>query len=139
MFISLSSGEEATIEQTVFILQKNCIGSFWSKKLHSGPDLQKNCIWSLIYCSDPGHSKRTLLYPCAGRILAKAQKCSILAPKFVFLIWDRDFRHWPVCSPRRCGRFGTFRTIFQLFVSELWPFSWPPGPKNGRFWHVSPV
>ena len=44
-------------------------------------------------------------------------------PKIRFLIWDRDFRQWTICSPRRSGRFGAFRSIFRLFVPELWPFS----------------
>ena len=48
MFISLSSGEEATVEQTVFILQKtaldhfgakNCIRGLIYKKMHSEPNL----------------------------------------------------------------------------------------------------
>ena len=41
MFTSLSSGEEATEEQTVFILQKTALDHFGAKKLHLGPDLQK--------------------------------------------------------------------------------------------------
>ena len=40
-------------------------------------------------------------------------------PKIRFLIWDPDFRKWPVCSPRRYLWFGTFGSIFKLFVSEL--------------------
>ena len=48
MFTSLSSGEEATEEQTVFILQKtaldhfgakNCFWGLITKKLHSEPNL----------------------------------------------------------------------------------------------------
>ena len=39
MFTSLSSGEEATEEQTVFILQKTALDHFGAK----------NCIWGLIY------------------------------------------------------------------------------------------
>ena len=54
-------------------------------------------------------------------------------PKIRFLIWDRDFRQWTVCSPRRCGHFGTFGNIFRHFVSELWPFLWPPGQKMAIF------
>ena len=49
----------------------NCIVSFWSKKLHSGPDLQKNCIQSLIYCSGPGNSTGTILYPCLIALVEK--------------------------------------------------------------------
>ena len=30
---------------------------------------------------------------------------------------------WTVCSPRLSGPFGTFGSIFRLFVPELWPFS----------------
>ena len=52
-------------------------------------------------------------------------------PKIRFLIWDRDFRQWTVCSPRRCGRFGAFGSIFRLFVPELWPFSWPTSANFG--------
>ena len=51
-------------------------------------------------------------------------KFSVFGPKIRFLIWDRDFRQWTVCSPRRSGRFGAFGSIFRLFVPELWPFSW---------------
>ena len=36
---------------------------------------------------------------------------------------------WPVCNPLRDGRFGTFGSIFKLFVSELRPFSWG-GPSD---------
>ena len=52
-------------------------------------------------------------------------------PKIRFLIWDRDFRQWTVCSPRLCGRFGAFGNIFRLFVPELWPFSWPTSANFG--------
>ena len=39
MFTSLSSGEEATEEQTVFIQKKTALDHFGAK----------NCIWGLIY------------------------------------------------------------------------------------------
>ena len=48
----------------IILEQKTAFGAWFTKKLHLGPDLQKNCIRSLIYCSGPGHSKGTLLYPC---------------------------------------------------------------------------
>ena len=64
MFISLSSGEEATVEQTAFILQKTALDHFGAKNCIRGLIYKKNCIQSLIYCSGPGHSKGTLLYPC---------------------------------------------------------------------------
>ena len=53
-----------------FSYYKNCIGSFGSKKLHLGPDLQKkNCILSLIYYSYPGSIIGTLLYPCLNTVV----------------------------------------------------------------------
>ena len=51
------------VKLTWYNKEINCIGSFWSKKLHSGPDFQKNCIRSLIKCSCPGSRIWTLLYP----------------------------------------------------------------------------
>ena len=57
-----------------FHTTKNCIGSFWSKELHLGSDLQKNCIRSLIYCSGPGHRIGTLLYPCVGQNAPKSMR-----------------------------------------------------------------
>ena len=51
------------VKLTWYNKEINCIGSFWSKKLHSGPDLQKNCIQSLIKCICPGRRIWTLLYP----------------------------------------------------------------------------
>ena len=39
----------------IILEQKTASGAWFTKK---------NCIWSLIYCSGPGHSKGTLLYPC---------------------------------------------------------------------------
>ena len=57
-----------------FHTTKNCIGSFWSKELHLGSDLQKNCIQSLIYCSGPGHRIGTLLYPCVGQNAPKSMR-----------------------------------------------------------------
>ena len=53
-------------------------------------------------------------------------------PKIRFLIWDRDFRQWTVCSPRRWGRFGAFGQFFDFSFpsyglfrglrAEKWPF-----------------
>ena len=57
-----------------FHTTKNCIGSFWSKELLLGSDLQKNCIRSLIYCSGPGHRIGTLLYPCVGQNAPKSMR-----------------------------------------------------------------
>ena len=54
------------VKLTWYNKEINCIGSFWSKKLHSGPDLQKNCIQSLIKCICPGRRIWTLLYPCSS-------------------------------------------------------------------------
>ena len=65
-------------------------------------------------------------------------KMQYFGPKIRFLIWDRDFRQWTVCSPRRCGRFGAFGSIFRFFVPELWPFPWPPGRKMTIFGHSYP-
>ena len=80
-------------------------------------------------------------FPGRGRNMVRLKKWtlffgpkfSVFGPKIRFLIWDRDFRQWTVCSPRRCGRFGAFGSIFRLFVPELWPFSWPPGRKMAIF------
>ena len=54
------------VKLTWYNKEINCIGSFLSKKLHSGPDLQKNCIQSLIKCICPGRRILTLLYPCTA-------------------------------------------------------------------------
>ncbi len=59
---------------------------------------------------------------------------AIFGPKIRFLLWDPGFRQWPVCNPLRDGRFGTFGTIFKLFVSELRTKM----AQNGHFPQVSP-
>ena len=49
------------------------------------------------------------------------------ARKSIFLIYHdmrRQFLSLHVFSPCRFGRFGTFGSIFWLFVPELWPFLW---------------
>ena len=71
-------------------------------------------------------------FPGRGRNMVRIKKWvfffgpkfSVFGPKIRFLIWDRDFCQWTVCSPRRPGRFGAFGSIFRLFVTELWPFLW---------------
>ena len=74
MFTSLSSGEEATEEQTVFILQKTALDHFGAKNCIWGLIYKKNCIQSLIYCSGPGHRIGTLLYPCVGQNAPKSMR-----------------------------------------------------------------
>jgi len=44
---------------------------------------------------------------------------AIFCPKIRFFLQDPEFRQWPVCNPLRDGRFGTFGSIFKVFVSEL--------------------
>ena len=51
-------------------------------------------------------------------------------PKNPFFAIGPGFRQWPVCSPPRYLRFGTFGSIFKLFVSELRTKM----AQNGHFW-----
>merc|ERR1712074_186747 len=48
-------------------------------------------------------------------------------PKNLFLLWDPGFRRWPVCSPRRYLRFGTFRSIFSGRSAARRVIFRPPG------------
>merc|ERR1712121_525067 len=59
---------------------------------------------------------------------------AIFGPKIRFLLQDPGFCQWPVCNPLRDGRFGTFGSIFKLFVSELRTKM----AKNGHFLKFPP-
>merc|ERR1712074_537100 len=48
-------------------------------------------------------------------------------PKNLFLLWDPGFRQWPVCSPRRYLRFGTFGLIFSGRSAARRAVFRPPG------------
>ena len=66
MFTSLSSGEEATEEQTVFILQKTALDHFGAKKLHLGPDLQKKLHSEPNLLQWPRSPNRDITLPLRG-------------------------------------------------------------------------
>merc|ERR1712074_247551 len=48
-------------------------------------------------------------------------------PKNLFLLQDPGFRQWPVCSPRRYLRFGTFGLIFSGRSAARRAIFRPPG------------
>ena len=56
------------------------------------------------------------------------------AKKSVFMPCEPKLCQRPVCSPRRDGSFPNLGSIFQLFVSELWPYcvkkTWPTRQKS---------
>ena len=62
--------------------------------------------------------------PSGGRFLATGPD---FGPKIRFLLFHPGFCQWPVCTPRRYLRFGTFGSIFSGRSAARRAVFWPPG------------